>query len=113
MYAFEEDTEIEDDEIQDLPEKTETSGENCIEKKNVLKVWKIPGVSSTLVHGSEAYSSENDTENEDVEAEKSNENFQDNTMKRKIKQKREHTSNKCKKHEDISYKNLFKDRNHE
>ena len=50
MYASEEDTEIEDDEIQDLPEKTETSGENCIEKKSV-KVWKIPGVSSTLVHG--------------------------------------------------------------
>ena len=56
----------EDSEIQDLTEKMETSGENAIVKKNIMKVQKILGVSSTLVvHGSEASSCEDDTENED------------------------------------------------
>ena len=37
----------------------ETSGENAIVKKNIMKVQKILGVSSTLVvHGLEASSSE-------------------------------------------------------
>ena len=61
----------EDSEIQDLTEKMETSGENAIVKKNVMKVQKELGVSSTLVlHGSEASSSLNDTENEDSEIQK-------------------------------------------
>ena len=52
----------EDSEIQDLTEKMETSVENNIVKKNVMKVQKELGVSSTLVvHGSEASSSEDDT----------------------------------------------------
>ena len=61
----------EDSEIQDLTEKMETSVENKIVKKNVMKVQKIPGVCSTLVvHGSKASAFEDDSESEDSEIQK-------------------------------------------